>query len=587
MKSQIKTLSGIGVSNGIALGKAVIVKRQATEIVEKEISIGQIDKEQKRFFKARDITFTELQKIREKTSKSLGEKSAEIIDAQLLLLQDNYLIASILENIEVKKRNAEFSVETTMNDFIAEFAQRSSGNEFLSDRIQDLKDLKARLIENLIGEEKTRLFENVDEESILITTHLAPSESVQLFGKTIGGLVTERGGKTSHIAIILKTLEIPAVVGVDNACNQLIENSFIIIDGFTGTIFLNPNESLIKKYQDKKKAFEETISHYLDIAPLIPITKDEHRVTVSANIEIPEELQLVKKYGAEGVGLFRTELLYISQEDFPTESYQTKVYSDLAQKLSPNPLIIRTFDIGGDKLLYRNSHSLEPNPFLGWRAIRIGLSHPKVMKSQLRAIFKASAFGNVKLMFPMISSNDEISRLRELADESCEELRKDGEDFNEKLEIGIMVEIPSAALLAKQLAKNVDFFSIGTNDLIQYTLAVDRGNQKVAEYYQSYHPSVIRLIKETVDGAHSENKWVGICGEMGGDTNATIFLLGLGIDEFSCTPQNVPSIKEIIRSVNYSDAKDVADKCIRANTQNEILDILKETNCQLIPDLIE
>ncbi len=580
----MRELAGIGVSEGIAIGRAVVIRRDTLKIIERKLLIREIDVERQRFLSAIGTTLRELAGIRAKIAKGLGEKSAEIIDAQILLLQDNRLIGDILELIETRLRNAEYLVQEKMDEIIAEFSQRSNNNPFMLERVQDLQDLKNRLLWNIIGKEKRRLFDHLPPRSIVVISNLAPSESVQLFGRGVAGLVSERGGRTSHMAIIAKTLELPAVLGVEGACELISTGEKLVLDGDTGRIVVNPPRRVISQYRELQRAIHKMEERYLAEIEEPPITEDGHRVTVSANIEIPEELDLVRRHGAEGVGLLRTELLYISQSEFPSEELQWKVYSELAEKLNPDPLIIRTFDIGGDKLSYKLSRSLEPNPFLGWRAIRIGLTHPELLKPQLRAILKASASGNVKLMFPMISSQDEVERLLKLLEEAKMELNREGVEYNERLEVGIMVEIPSAALLARELAKLVDFFSIGTNDLIQYTLAADRGNQKVADYYQSYNPSVIRLMKEAVDGGHSEGIWVGLCGEMAGDPKATIFLLGLGIDEFSCVPRKVPIIKSIIRSVKLSAARRVAESCLRAKSESEVVKIMKEANRELLPE---
>lgn len=585
MSGYSEILKGIGVCDGIVIAPAYVVRRGMLDIPERTISRAEKDSEQQRLIRAIRKTIEQLEAIRERMAKAAGEKSAEIIDAQILILSDNKIIDPILESIEMELKNAEFLFAKQMNQVIEDFIASHKGNEILAQRAQDLYDLLNRVLSNLMGV-RNYVIGNPIEESILVIPHLAPSESVQLLNKNIVGIITERGGETSHIAIITRTLEIPAVLGVEEATKKIEDRSLVIIDGHRGLVIVNPDAETIKEYEEKKQIFYTRRKEILRLTTKPPITVDGHRVTLSANIELPEQVELVKKYGAEGVGLLRTEILFIQQAGFPSEERQAQIYSEIASRLAPQPVIIRTFDIGGDKLLLfgnLNSNELEPNPFLGFRAIRIGIRYPKLLKQQLKAILRASNTGNVKVMFPMISNIEEVQKALEIFEDAKEELRSKGIAFNDEIEIGIMIEVPSAAILARHLAQYVKFFSIGTNDLIQYVLAVDRGNRNVAELYQSFNPAVLKLVKETITAARLSNIWTGICGEMAGDPLATVLLLGLGVDEFSCVPQNIPAVKSIIRSVRYSDAQKLADEAIQCKTHEQVVELLKDAYKNLLP----
>jgi len=580
-----KYLYGIGVSDGIAIGPAYVVRRAKVDVFERTIPRSEIDSERERFRRVIRKTTDELEAIRERMAKTTGESTARIIDAQIYLLNDPKLIDPIIEGIETELKNAEILFERQIDKIIAEFSEQHSGNTFALERVQDLYDLKNLVLSNLVGV-RNYVVGNPDEASILVIPHLAPSESVQLLNKNIIGIVTERGGETSHIAIIARTMEIPAVVGVPEATEKISDKTLLILDAQKGIVIPNPDSETVKKYREKEGIYISRKAKFLQTRTQIPITLDGHRVTVLANIELPEQVELVKRYGGEGVGLFRTELLFISQEEFPSEERQFELYKSVISLLAPQPVIIRTFDIGGDKLTYSMGQKLDPNPFLGLRAIRIGIVQPHILKTQLNAILKSSAFGNVKIMFPMISNLEELQKAISIYEECKRTLAGKRVKFNENIELGIMVEVPSAAISSRYLAEYVNFFSIGTNDLIQYTLAVDRGNQKVAHWYQSFHPAVLKLIKETVSSARLANIWVGVCGEMAGDPRATILLLGLGIDEFSCVPMRIPIIKSIIRSVRYKDAQQVAEEALKCKSHTEVVELLNTKNKELLPSFI-
>ncbi|MBN1755360.1 phosphoenolpyruvate--protein phosphotransferase [bacterium] len=581
MKNQkMAILEGIGVSDGIILARPFIINR--AELIVKESKLGKKEAEAEinRFLEAIELSKEQLRKVRAAMAKTTGEKSAQIIDAQLVFLEDTSMINEITGQIRSELKNPEFILDRKMKETISRLEKVN--NQYLRDRTHDFQDVFRRVTANLLGF-KREILKKPEGEYILVIDHLAPSETTQVFHEGFCGIVTEMGGKTSHVAIMAKTMEIPTVLGVVDATRQVPPEGILIVDGSRGKVVVNPPSPLIKKYEEYQKKLGLQRREFSKLKPLIPKALDGHRITLSANIELPEEIRAVNKYNAEGVGLFRTEVIYTTQEESPTEEEQYQIYRQLAQDVKPHSAIIRTFDIGGDKFSSHFDHSFEPNPFLGWRAIRIGLTHPELLKIQMRAILRASVLKNLKMMFPMISTLDEIYEVKKLLDETKDELRAKGQLFDEKIQIGIMIEVPSAALIARELAKHVDFFSIGTNDLTQYIMAADRGNARVSYLYQSYNPAVLKLIQQVVVAGHFEGIWVGLCGELAGDPRATIMLLGMGLDEFSTNPISVPAVKKIIRSVNFSDAQLVAEEIRRFTTEKEMIEFLDRKNKELLP----
>ncbi|MBN2542519.1 phosphoenolpyruvate--protein phosphotransferase [bacterium] len=573
-------LRGIGVSEGIVMGHPYIINRSELTVHEVDLKPGEVEKEIERFHGAIETSKEQLSKIRATFAKTTGEDSAQIIDAQLMVLEDVSMIEEVVSMIRAARKNPEFVLESKMDETIERLEKAES--EYMRERAHDVRDVKRRIISNLLGQKK-EIIKKPHGEWILVIDHLAPSETAQVFHQNFAGIVCEMGGKTSHVAIMTKTMEIPTVLGAVDATRKIPLGSRIIIDGKDGNILVNPPEKVEKKYSTYQKKLQEKKKNLNKIKLLPPQTIDEYRVTLSANIELPEEVAAVKKYNAEGIGLFRTEVIYTTQKEAPTEDEQYEIYKKLSEDVKDHSIIIRTFDIGGDKFSVHFDHSFEPNPFLGWRAIRIGLTYPDLLKTQLRAILRASVRGNLKLMFPMISTLDEIKQARQILDDTMEELQKENIEFDNKIETGIMIEVPSAAILARELAPHVDFFSIGTNDLIQYTMAADRGNARVSYLYQSYNPAVLKLIKYVVDAGHYEGIWVGLCGEMAGDPRAIVMLLGMGMDEFSTNPIAVPMVKSIIRSVRFSDAQKLAEQVLRFTTEKEVLDYIDKMNKEILP----
>ncbi len=577
----MKKLEGLGVSPGIAIAPAYVVQRGEITIEQKTVSDDQIDEEVNRFKTAVQKSKDQLVHIQASVAKTMGEDAASIIEAQIMLLSDVSVIDETIEIIKKKKLHAESAFDTVILKGIE--ALDGSDDPVMADRAHDLRDIRRRVLSNLM-ELSHHVIQEVNEDRTLVVQHLAPSETAHLFHNRFIGIALEMGGTTSHVAIMTRTMEIPCVLGLQGITDHISPHDNVIVDGTNGFVIINPTPEVLDEYRAKQKAQQrrrEWIARFIDEKG---VTSDGHRISVGANMELPGEVESVLKYKSDGVGLFRTELLYTRSTNLPNEDEQTSVYRSLADKIDPNPLIIRTFDIGGDKFAEILGRPFEPNPFLGWRAIRIGLSRPRILKKQIRAILRAAHKRNIKMMFPMISNLDEVKQAMQLAQESKDELKAEGLDYQDNLEIGIMVEVPSAALLSKEIAPFVDFFSIGTNDLVQYTLAVDRGNQRISHLYQSFNPAVLKLVKKTIDSAYLGGIWCGICGELAADPRATIILVGMGIDEISVNPPSVPKIKGIIHSISKKDARKIADECLRFSTQDEVTSFLDKKTRELLPE---
>jgi len=575
-----KIYKGIGSGSGFALGPAIIVHRGELAVPKDSIKKGEISREHKRFRDAVEMTRKQLDRIRGSIAKAMGEKAASVIDAQIMVLSDPACIDETEKLIVKKLINSAHAFDIVMQSSIE--AMLASNNNVFIDRVQDIQDVRRRLLANLLGL-KHQVIPMPKRKSILVINHLAPSETAQLFGSKYVGLVTEAGGFTSHIAIMTRTMDLPAVLGVSNITEIIPENSTVVLDSMLGQIIIEPEDNVLKEYKNKQRKYFRRRKYFMSAVDKPAITPDEHKVTVTANLELPEEVSLVEHYGAQGIGLFRTELLYIQNEELPSEDEQFEIYRSIAKQISPNSAIIRTFDVGGDKLGSLFQYHYEPNPFLGFRAIRIGLKHPEILRTQIRAILRASHYGNLLIMFPMIALREEMVSAKEIVEKVKEELRNEKIKFDENIPVGAMVEVPSAAILSRELAQICDFFSIGTNDLVQYTLAADRGNPRVAHIYQTYHPSVLKLIKFTIDSAHYAGKWVGLCGEMAGEIRAVPLLLGMGLDEFSTVPARVPVVKKIIRSTNFRKAREIAEQALRFTTQDDIISYLDEQIIKILP----
>jgi phosphotransferase system enzyme I (PtsI) len=502
----------------------------------------------------------------------MDEEYAKIFEAHLLVLEDPFFIVEVTRKIREELVNVEYALWEVLQGITKDFSSLS--DDYIRERAIDIYDVGRRILQNLMKSKKVSSID-LQEDVIVVAHNLTPSDTAQMHKKRVIGFATDVGGRTSHTAILARALEIPAVVGLEDVTSLIRRGDTLIVDGNQGRVIINPDAATLRKYQEMKQEYESFVSELDELRDLPAVTKDGYRIELSSNIEIPEEIELIKKHGADGIGLYRTEFLYLDRDGFPSEEEQMEAYSRVASAMKPLPVIIRTLDLGGDKFSGLTA-SPELNPFLGLRAIRFCLDRVDVFKQQLRAILRASVYGNLKIMFPMISGVEELRQAKRTLEEVKSELRDKGIPFNEEMEVGIMIEIPSAAISADILAKEVDFFSIGTNDLIQYALAVDRGNEKVAYLYDPLHPGVLRLIRQTIEAAHREGKWVGMCGEMAGDPLFSMILIGLGLDEFSVSGVAIPEIKEIIRSIDLVEARALAREALKLTSSEEIRNIVSK-----------
>ncbi len=565
------TLKGIAASPGICIGKAFLFDIREVSVIKKRISKESIPKEISRFEEALIKTRSEILKIQENISKEMGLEHAEIFNAHLLVLEDRMITDEVINRLKTEHHNVEYIFTNILKKYITVFQKMD--DEYLRERISDIEDVGKRMLRNLMGI-KRRTLADIKEKVIVVAYDLSPSDTATMHKQNVIGFITDIGGKTSHTAIMAKSLEIPAVVGLEIATGEVKSGDILIIDGMTGVVCVNPDKKTLLKYQKEKRKYTKFTKELEDFRELPCQTKDGKGIEISANIELPEEVPSVISHGGKGIGLYRTEYFYMNRDDLPSEEEQYRAYRDVAEKLKPDAVIIRTLDLGGDKFLSQLEVPKEMNPFLGWRAIRLSLAKPGLFKVQLRAILRASAYGKVKVMYPMISGVEEVDAANKLLNNAKKELRDKNIPFDKNMEVGVMIEIPSAALIADIIAKRVDFFSIGTNDLIQYALAVDRVNEKIAYLYEPVHPAVLRLIKRIVDAAHKNNIWVGMCGEMAGEVAFAPLLVGLGLDEFSAPAVAIPQIKKIIRSVNYEDAKKLSEKALTLSTGKEVEDLI-------------
>ena len=566
-------ISGIPASPGIVFGKALVLKEEKIVLDTQKIKDSQIENEIARFYAGRDAAVEQLNSIKDRAYQSLGEEKAAIFEGHLMILEDEELEEEIIDYLRSNHVNAAVAANVVIDQQVAMLSEID--DEYLKARAGDIRDIGNRLIKNILGMHIVDLGE-INEEAILVAYDLTPSETAQLNLDKVLGFVTDIGGRTSHTSIMARSLELPAIVGTNNVTEKVKTGDFLILDALNNAVYVNPSQQEIQRLKTLQDKLAEEKAELAKLKDLPALTLDGHQVDVVANIGTIRDVEGAERNGAEGVGLYRTEFLFMDRDQLPSEEEQFIAYKEVVEAMNGNLVVLRTMDIGGDKELPYLNLPKEMNPFLGWRAIRIALDRREILNAQLRAVLRASAYGRLAVMFPMIISVEEIRELKSVIEELKVELRNEGKAFDEDIQVGVMVETPSAAVNAKFLAKEVDFFSIGTNDLTQYTLAVDRGNELISHLYNPMSPSVLNLIKQVIDASHAEGKWTGMCGELAGDERATILLLGMGLDEFSMSAISVPRIKKLIRNVNYQDAKFLAEKALQQPTAAEIEQLISD-----------
>jgi phosphoenolpyruvate-protein phosphotransferase (PTS system enzyme I) len=581
--SKQEIYKGTAVSPGIAIGPLLLLSADEHIIRKRRIRPEDVAGEITRFEAALLKTRQQIQAIRNQLAGTVGETDASIFDAHLLLLEDTTLIESVKENLQSRLVNVDFAYEQVVRSYTRRM--RELDDDYFRERAADFLDVSRRVLRNLQGKVQTEMRE-LDAPSVVLAHDLSPSDTAGFDRKLVLGIATEAGSRTSHSAIMSRSLNLPAVVGLKELIGKLEPGIEVLIDGYEGLLIANPTDQTKYEYGQREKLHHDVDVKLDALRETLPITVDQRRVIVSANVEILDDLPLIKENGAEGIGLFRTEYLFLSGDIMPTEDEQVEMYLAMARASKPHHLIIRTLDVGGDKKRPHLGLEAEVNPFLGFRGIRYSLGRPEVFRTQLRAICRASVEGNVRIMFPMICDITELKAARKMLDETREELRQQNVPQADKIEVGVMIEVPSAAMTADILARHVDFFSVGSNDLIQYTLAIDRGNENVAAMYQPAHPAVLRLMQSVVEAAHRNNIWVGVCGEMASDVVLMPALIGLGVDELSTGATSIPRVKRAIQALNYEEARQLVARCVLNESAEENQRELLEIAQRLYPEIL-
>ena len=559
-------IQGISGSRGVAVGNVYRYIQEEIVIPDYTVADDKVEEEIGKFAAAMAATLKQLDTIRQKALDEMGPEEAAIFEAHMQIAQDPSLSDGIKSFVESSHTNVVAATAQTIETFANIFLGMEDA--YMRERGADIKDIGDRLMRNLLGM-NPRGLSHISGEVILVAQDLAPSDTASLDKNVVKGIVTAAGGPTSHAAIMARTLEIPAVMGVGDI-ESFVDGDKAVVLGTDGIVEMNPSDADWDEYTNQAAAFQEELKRLRESANLEATTTDGHHVELFGNIGKAKDAKNALTMGAQGIGLYRTEFLYMENDELPAEDVQFEEYKKVAQDMKGKPVIIRTMDIGGDKELKCLDLPSEMNPFLGYRAIRISLNRPDIFKVQLRTLLRASAFGDIHIMYPMIASVEEVKQANAMLDECKEELTAEGKEFNKDIKVGIMIEVPAAAIISPILAKYVDFFSIGTNDLCQYTLAVDRMNEAIGSLYQPLHPGVLRLIKHVIDASHEQGKFTGMCGELAGDPVATMILLGLGLDEFSMTASSIPLIKNILRSVSKAECEEVANKALTMDTAEEI-----------------
>ena len=574
-----RIMKGIAVSRGIAKGVVFVYETTDVQVVQSSIEAAAVENEIGRFDAALAKTMQELSSIKERIDAETGADFAQFLDAQILMLRDKEITGAVSRAIRDEKVNDEYAYHRVLDTYAKKLAQ--SKDRYLRERVADIWDVGTRVLRNLLGLTHSSVVD-VPEGSVLVAHDISPSEAALINPAHVRGIAIEVGGSTSHTAITARALEIPAVVGVENMLAKISNGETVILDGNRGIVIKNPTPGRLQFYRGEMKKEAEVEKMLSPFCELPAKTRDGHQIDVSANVEFFVEYTHAKRYGAMGIGLFRTEFLFLTRRGNPTEEEQFRIYNELAKKMKPDPVIIRTYDLGGDKIF---SNYREANPFLGWRAIRVSLDDIDFFKIQLRAILRASVNRNIRIMYPMISTYEEIKKAAVYFNEVTGELRAQGVAFDDHIQVGIMVETPSAAIMSEQLAAHVDFFSIGSNDLTQYVLAVDRGNERVSHLFDHFHPAVLRLIKQVVAAGHKSHIWVGLCGELAAEPLAIPLLVGLGIDELSMSPVAIPKAKMVLRALSVPECCEIAERALAFRSAGEVKKFLHRTIARKFPGL--
>ncbi|MCB9771151.1 MAG: phosphoenolpyruvate--protein phosphotransferase [Candidatus Omnitrophica bacterium] len=577
-------LKGVPAAPGIAIGSAYIVDKQDVIVPPRAILEKEIPIEIARFEEALLKTREQISALKRKITDEIGSQHAQIFDAHLLVLEDRMLIEDVIKKIRQDKQSAEYVFSSVFKKYVKVFADIQ--DEYLRERSSDVNDIARRVLKNLVDESKhAHELENLKEELIIIAHDLSPSDTASMFNRNVLAFATDIGGRTSHTAIMAKSLGLPAVVGLKDATLRISNQDTVIVDGRMGLVIIHPSEKTLSLYRAEKDRIVLLRNRFDDIKDLPAETSDGRKLQVLANLELPEEIPAILTRGATGIGLYRTEYFYMNRVDLPDEEEQFVAYKKVVQDMAPHPVTIRTLDLGGDKFISSLQIPRDMYPFLGWRALKFCLERPDIFKTQLRAILRASHFGKIRLMFPMVSGPAEFRTVNSFLGQVKNNLRDEKIAFDHNMEVGVMIEVPSAAMTTDILAKEAKFFSIGTNDLIQYTLAIDRVNEQTAAFYEPCHPAVLRLIQRTIEAGHKENIKVGLCGEMCSEPVYALLLLGLGLDEFSMSPGNILQIKKVIRSVSYKDAQALAQKALTLTTGQEVEELCSRRLQELAPKI--
>ncbi|MCI0707802.1 MAG: phosphoenolpyruvate--protein phosphotransferase [Ignavibacteriae bacterium] len=571
-------LKGIAASPGIAVGPVFFFEKDAPTIEERSVAREDVEREIARLNQALARSGKELRKILEYAQKRLGEHQAKIFEAQVLILEDSFLFDTILKRIQTECKNVEYVVHNEIEKY--RLVMLGANDEYTRERAHDVEDVRNRILRNL---QEQKLISKLEGSAVVVSYNLTAADTMILSRNEVLAYATDAGGVTSHTALLARALKIPAVLGLREITSAVRNGDVVIVDGYSGAVIIRPSDKTVKEYVARRAHFEQFEQQLSGLRDLPAETTDGRHVELSANVEFIQELDFIRMQGADGIGLYRSEILLIGKEVFPSEDEQLQNYKHIADAMFPKRVTIRTFDIGGDKMMVQKVK--ERNPFLGWRGIRVLLEKRDLFLEQLRAILRASTRRNIAVLFPMVSNLKEVRAAKEILEQAKSQLRDEKIEFDDKITVGAMIEVPAAAVIMDDLAQEVDFISIGTNDLIQYLLAVDRGNEFVSSLYQEFHPAVVRFIRRIIERAKSHDIWVGMCGEMAGDPMATVLLLGLGLDEFSVVGTSLPEIKKIIRSTSYEEAQRIAQRVLEFETEDEIKSYLRSMMKEKFPDI--